>query len=162
MDPKALSGLDPKLRETYERVMGAASPASKPSTPPATDKPIAANPFFTSTSPLTSTPDLQKTPDSPQTASPSETISVAPTEEKTAVQQVDLSSTPTQTVSNPFGPQQPASSFAQPLPSPASVNAATPNEVSTVVRLLYIFGAIVFFIAYTFFWLKIFNYQFPF
>src|SRR4051812_30266485 len=34
MDPKTLNTLDPKLRETYERVMGAASP-----TTPATNTP---------------------------------------------------------------------------------------------------------------------------
>ena len=39
MDPKNLSGLDPKLRETYERVMGAASTTSNPQTPPAPNAP---------------------------------------------------------------------------------------------------------------------------
>lgn len=33
MDPNALSHLDPKLRETYERVMGASKPSDPPSTP---------------------------------------------------------------------------------------------------------------------------------
>ena len=39
MDPASLSNLDPKLKETYDRVMGAPSPApgSTPSASPSTD-----------------------------------------------------------------------------------------------------------------------------
>jgi hypothetical protein len=49
----------------------------------------------------------------------------------------------------------------QPLSSPATV-AQTEGGTSSVVKLLYVFGGIVFFIVYVFFWIKIFDYQLPF
>jgi hypothetical protein len=50
----------------------------------------------------------------------------------------------------------------QPLPSPAEVNNAGPQETSPLLRVLYIVGAVVFFAIYTIFWVKVFNLPFIF
>lgn len=56
MDPKALSNLDPKLRETYERVMGTTTPSGSPTAPP----PVTSAPNETSPAPKSS--PLMETP----------------------------------------------------------------------------------------------------
>jgi hypothetical protein len=56
MDPNALSALDPKLRETYERVMGTSTPqpaATQPAHPPTTQNTTPASP---TPSPVMQTP----------------------------------------------------------------------------------------------------------
>lgn len=78
-----------------------------------------------------------------------------------------LSSFPASTPVTPYTPSEvpglaPASSFAAPLPSPASVNQELPHEASPLLRVLYIVGAVVFFAIYTIFWVKVFNLPFLF
>lgn len=87
MDPKTLANLDPKLRETYERVMGSSSPApaspapaAAPAVPPAPDiKPadttaaptpgsdVPSSAFFNSAPPPQTPPAPPSTPASPVT-----------------------------------------------------------------------------------------------
>jgi len=147
MDPKTLSNLDPKLRETYERVMGSASAAAPGSTPGAT-------------APGTPSPEPTLAPPTPAADSPIPTPSSAHVTEPT------LSPSPTpvapSTEPNPF--QTPVMQAAEqpPLQSPASVNQMSDQNASPMIRILYIVGAIVFFIVYTFFWAKVFNLQWPF
>ncbi|HWY79046.1 MAG TPA: hypothetical protein VNW29_01685 [Candidatus Sulfotelmatobacter sp.] len=50
----------------------------------------------------------------------------------------------------------------QSLPSPSEINQATPHEASSLLRVLYIIGAVIFFAIYTFFWIKVFNLPIPF
>lgn len=46
-----------------------------------------------------------------------------------------------------------------PLPSPAT--AAQVSDISTTLQIVYIVAAVVFFIVYTIFWIKIFNLSTP-
>ncbi len=165
MDPKSIANLDPKLRETYERVMGNTS--TTPSASPASTDNQPAQ--------LSSTPggsELSATPPTPVAPPPDFSTPVSP--------EPQLSSTLSAPASPPsYGaPTQPAPAYSpvdnglsaasqpspiepmQPLSSPAAV-AAT-QGTSSVVKLLYIFGGFVFFVVYVFFWIKIFNYQLPF
>ena len=50
--------------------------------------------------------------------------------------------------------------MAEPLPSPASVSQQ--KEVSPLLKVLYIVGAVIFFAIYTIFWIKVFNLPFLF
>jgi len=144
MDPKTLSNLDPKLRETYERVMGSASAAEPGSTP----APGATAP----TQPAATIPAAESpipTPSASHVVEPTPTLSPA---------------TPVMPATEPNPFQTPVMPAAEPppLPSPASVNQMTDQNASPLIRILYIVGAIVFFIVYTFFWTKVFNLQWPF
>ncbi len=118
MDPKSL---DPKLRETYERVMGTAVPPSGAPT----------------------TVQIPVTP-----APPSDGLS---------------SPVPNGVSANNFDMQAAAVAASQPLPSPASmIQQPSPTETSTVLRIAYIAGGIIFFMVYTVFWIKIFKLPFLF
>jgi hypothetical protein len=72
------------------------------------------------------------------------------------------------TMVNPYGsaPATPqpttfTDTMQQPLPSPAAVNQGLQKETSPLLRVLYIVGAVIFFIIYTIFWIKIFNLPLP-
>lgn len=52
--------------------------------------------------------------------------------------------------------------LTQPLPSPSSVNQESQHETSALLKVLYIVGSVIFFIVYTFFWIKVFNLPVPF
>lgn len=144
MDPKALSNLDPKLRETYERVMGTQAPA-------ATTPSISAAPAST---PLAANDGAPVTA-SPQLSSPPPLTGASP-----------FSAPPVQPV-NPWqasGTAAAATPFAAPgqsLPSPASITGQT-KAASPVLRVLYIVGAVIFFVVYTIFWIKVFKLPFLF
>lgn len=146
MDPNSLSHLDPKLRETYERVMGASKPSpSAPATP--IDGPSA-----------NSSPQLSSTP-TPNDAAPLESNPKDP-------------STDAKLQSEPLAP---SSSVADPEPQPQTVNISQPidnsHEITQtnehqghqgLLKVFYILGTTVFFMVYVFFWLKIFNISLPF
>ena len=55
-----------------------------------------------------------------------------------------------------------ANQFSQPLPSPAAVAQAAPHQASALLKVIYIIVAVIFFAAYTVFWIKIFNLPFLF
>ncbi len=220
MDPKALANLDPKLRETYERVMGASAGGATPSAPADSPAKPAGGPIDTfSTTPPIPTPgpvmfDATPSPSTPvaqmpapvspaapvppvingngadKTVNPSPTPPppVAPVQENTGpaapvspmpdaaanpldqpIQPAELASLqPSMTgaaVNNPSEGLQ-LSKPLQPLPSPATVNQpAAPvaaSSQSAVMKTIYFIAAIVFFIVYAVFWLKIFKYPLPF
>jgi hypothetical protein len=153
MDPKALSNMDPKLRETYERVMGnsVASTQTSPSTsfpsPGAAVSSQFTSNFNTSIAPTpASVPPVAEIPQ-PQTLTPPFNPPVAP-------------ATPVTPFSPPITPQAASAGAFQPLPSPASIPQQQGS--SPLLRILYIFGAIVFFALYTIFWIKVFGFQLPF
>lgn len=218
MDPKTLANLDPKLRETYERVMGGASAnpggmntpaAANGSMPPA----LSGNPLPTvsatpaapanggsvmfdampnsNTSPSTDA----KTPEAPLAANPTAgavsnpapTPPPAPTSPAPAaatnptpdagaslmnqpIQPAELASLQTSLTGNPLAENKEPLQLSkplQPLPSPASINqpaaaAAAAKAPSGTIKVLYFIAAIVFFIVYAVFWLKIFHYPLPF
>jgi hypothetical protein len=146
MDPKNLSGLDPKLRETYERVMGAASTTSNPQTPSIPNTPTN-NPMPTfDAMPAATTAPIPPPIDTSATTQAAELNTLQPT----------LTPNPS--------PAQTPTAF-QPLPSPAQINqlpAGNPNSTSPVIRILYIVAGIIFFAVYAIFWLKIFKFPLPF
>jgi hypothetical protein len=170
MDPKTLSGLDPKLRETYERVMGAAA-ASNGTAPSQASNP-AANPK-PSPSPNTSAQESNESTAQipippPDTSAPKTTpVLDASMITNPSVQPAELAALqPTMTgaampasQNNSSQPEKPL----QPLPSPASINqTAAKTGLSPLLRILYITAGIIFFIVYAIFWLKLFNFPLPF
>jgi hypothetical protein len=150
MDPKSLSGLDPKLRETYERVMGTAASTSNSQNTPATNSTTNPMPTF----------DAMPSPAGSSIPPPTDTSSTVIDQ---PAQTGDLNTLqPTLT---------PTSSLTQtpttypPLPSPAQINQLPPqitNSTSPAIRILYIVAGIIFFIVYAIFWLKIFKFPLPF
>ena len=217
MDPKALANLDPKLRETYERVMGTASatpssmppPASPPSvgpvlfdnpssTPPIT-QPVTPNQNgnisempsakdaqaiiptvgqvntaeMTSSAPPTVPPVAEQTtpPASPQPFMGGGAVSAEQTQSSIdqPIQPAELASLQPSMTGAPMPESKEALQLSkplQPLPSPASVNHQPAPEAaaqpSSVIKTLYFVAAIIFFIVYAIFWLKVFQYPLPF
>jgi len=136
MDPKALGNLDPKLKETYDRVMGAA-PAPGTATPTAAPA-----------TPL-ATPGTQAAP------------TVAP-----AAPQPTTANVPSYTADNlkfqaAIQQAPPATGAAAAAPV-AGVMPTVQHKTPPLLTSLYIIGAIVFFVVYAYFWAKIFNLPLPF
>lgn len=171
MDPKALASLDPKLRETYEKVMGTStSPSPKTpdpvdSTPPSRTSTLLPGLLKPQTPPIPA-PSASYSPNIPPPASPLNSTSPTPPLQS-PVQASDFAALqPT-----PTGAPLPATQGSmqnvktiQPLPSPASINktVASSSQTSPVIRTLYIIASIIFFTVYTIFWLKIFKFPIPF
>lgn len=168
MDPKTLANLDPKLRETYEKVMGTSTSPSTRTSNPATPPPPAnippAKPAPAAIPPLPNIPP----PASPLTTLNNPTLPATPINNATIVttqsplQTQDfaaLQATPTGTplLATQLLGGQLGGKPIQPLPSPASINKAIeqPSHSSPVIRALYIIASIIFFAVYTVFWLKI-------
>jgi hypothetical protein len=142
MDPKLIANMDPKLRETYERVMGTAAASSPLSAPP---------PSNGTSNQLSQSLPIQQ-PEIPTPMAP-------PATEELSSQLVTPVTPPTPAPT----PVDATSTMFQPLPSPASVNQeAQTNETSFLLRILYIVGGIIFFILYAIFWIKILKLNFPF
>lgn len=150
MDPKTLASLDPKLRETYERVMGTSPVAgATPSQP--TDATAAAPPA----------PPAPTPPDNP--AVTTDAAAQAPAGQLFSPSAPGAppipSAGPAYTPEN-LGLTQPMPA-AQPLPSPNMAMTGS-QSTSSLLRILYIIGGIIFFVAYTYFWIKIFKLPLPF
>ena len=144
MDPNALSSLDPKLRETYERVMGAnANSAPPPGAPPAADA-----------SPTTTAPVGDAAPQ------PQPGLSTTPTPEQTP-----SSASPDANAAAPVDPSQDQPkvvTITQSLPNPTpELQVAQPHGHAGLIKVFYVLGTAVFFVIYIFFWMKIFNFQLP-
>lgn len=132
-----LSGLDPKLKEAYERVMGTATPSTPP--PPQTPQ------------------------QTPQTAQPSV---VKPTLEQTAQAQPSSQPVTPTPASQPQTPEEPtkdeASESTVAYQAFTETNAGTAKKKSGISPIILIFGGIVFFIVYALVWIKLFNVKLPF
>jgi|SRR6185369_1064739 len=138
MDPKAVSNLDPKLKETYDRVMGTATPgapagAPAPTPPPSPMAPVNADITQAQSGAATPAPTTDA-----QQATPSQAFNADNLRFQAAI-------------------QAPAGS----VPVGGTV-AKVPGQTSSLLRILYIIAAIVFFIVYTFVWIKVFNLPLPF
>jgi hypothetical protein len=160
MDPNTLTNLDPKLRETYERVMGTTTPA------PASSPPAAASDLKPSQPAATPAPDVSLTP-----PADSLSASVTPDSKSPLSPAPSVDSTPAaDSLSEPVIPESAMSqeqpqnvTINQPLPDPtAGVIINKPHGHMGLIRVFYILGAVVFFVIYIFFWMKIFNIPFPF
>ena len=136
MDPnKSFSGLDPKLQETYNRIMSAATP-----TPPPAQGTVAGQ-----VAPPASAPAQTPLPD-----------------QAAAIPQVTAAPVQPQTSVNPYGQQPAPASAAAPVTTAPTMDLPTNKTLSpTIILTLYIVGAVIFFIAYTIFWIKIFNLPIP-
>ncbi len=185
MDPKKISSLDPKLRETYERIMGTSpQPVSQTSTP-------ASAPVQTPTFPQT--PIEQKAPEpqtpasqpqapkpisgfmeSPQTTAfpekPKETLPPSPL----LMQTQTVQDSPLTQNFNMNIPQEdftksplsaPNNSFVNPNPSPEEVSGSQitnggpqkQKKKNKFFPILLSIGIVVFFIIYTVVWAKVFS-----
>lgn len=191
MDPQKLAQLDPKLREVYLRIMNQTLPPIPPKTdiPMQTPKPkpITQNPTTVSISQPEQKQETQKTinlsrpqPIVDQQVSPPAKPIIDSFQEN-----------PQQKSFQPAVPKQPSSPFLKPdtgslqenlqlESSQVSKPIATPNNNRTIPYqtpkaqhvatggeesgiISFIFGVfwLLFFIAYTFFWIKFFNYKLP-
>ncbi len=155
MDPKSTANLDPKLRETYERVMGTAQSMQSNGSP----SPAAPSDYGTITlagqagapTPFNQPADAQAAPiptveAPPITGQPLQDFPQDPNNAENLRFQA--------AIQTPLGGAAPEQT-TQPSPS-------TPHQAPTLLRALYIIGAIVFFVVYTFFWIKVFNLPLPF
>ncbi len=149
MDPASLSNLDPKLRETYERVMGANGSAAAAPTPP--------------------TPPTDSTTATPAVDPASATAATAPKEEDAPQAPVSLDdinkreAAPVQE-SSPASDQPQTVTINQPLPAQAESNIITPppHGHGGLLKVFYVLGGAVFFAIYVLFWMKILNVSLPF
>lgn len=136
MDPQTPNNLDPKLKATYDRVMGTATapvggqPAAQAATPPAAAPAPITDPNAPAAAPAESAPQ-NTSPSIPQTPYTADNLSF-----QAAIQQT------------------PATNQVPGL--------VTPRQSSSTLRVLYIIGGVVFFVVYTFVWVKIFNLPLPF
>jgi hypothetical protein len=134
MNPKTINDLDPKLKETYERVMGTSfSPADPAPTPtPAPERPMQTT--------VVEQPPMNNN-----------------FEQMTPVPQPPMNSAPEMP---PLQMPQAPNPF-QEVPMPPStvmVNGATTTKKKNILKpLLLIVGGIIFFVAYGVVWAKIFG-----
>lgn len=151
MDPAALSNLDPKLRETYERVMGTTGSAATPPSPlpDGTTSATAATEPAPATTQDSSTPAAAADSAAPQPPVSPDTLSTP------AVDPI---------IANTATPDQPQTvTIDQPLPNPAASNVITPpHSHGGLLKVFYVLGGAVFFVIYILFWMKILNVSLPF
>lgn len=172
MDPKNFAKLDPKLRETYERVMGTSIP-QKPSVPPP---------------PPTTVPSSTAAHTATAPAAPHIPVATMPAE-PAIPQPSTVASTPEVVKPQPAGESHPATTAHQPEKSSVPTEPAHPHTtiaVHTAVaapahteekkaeahvagtpvpawkKALFIIIGIAFFSAYAIFWLLFFKVQLPF
>jgi len=132
MDLNKLNTLDPKLKETYERVMGTAT-QSTPKTSPFMPKP--AN-LFPPTQPVTPQPIIQ------------------PTIQSQPFQPIQSQSTQQPIQTFKAKPLQAQHVQTQPIQRQQTQSLKKKNKILPVLVTL---GVIVLLIGYAFFWIKIFN-----
>lgn len=132
MDPQSANNLDPKLKETYDKVMGtttAPAAGAAPGTP--APQPVA---------PPAGTPPPQDAAAPAQNAAPS------------------IPQTPYQADNLSF-----QAAIQTPANNQTPLGAVVPpQQPSSLLRILYIVGGVIFFVVYTFVWVKIFNLPLPF
>lgn len=145
MDPNALSSLDPKLRETYEKVMGTGTAplADTPANPPA----VPADQASADPAPQAPAADAAPAGAAP-TSAPAPEISSAPVAEN--AQAADQ------------GPKVVTISQAAPAAPAPELQITQPHGHMGLMKVFYILGGVVFFVIYIFFWMRIFNLSLPF
>ncbi len=162
MDPQTLSNLDPKLKETYERVMGAkpANPTPPAATPGEKDEAEQSHAQSTPTSTLqdinmattdTTQPHTEAQIQNPAGVSDNNTqLSSTP----------DGNMPPTTQTSEERDPQTQTVTISEPLPE-NNVVVQPKSGHDTLLRIFYILGSAVFFLVYAFFWMRIFDLSIP-
>ncbi len=162
MDPKQqLNQLDPKLKEAYERVMGAPVGTSPQSTPQPTTPPPPVTTPPASSQPLPPPPP-------PPPAPPAQAVAQPPIMPQAAQPMQFAQPIPVPT-GNPFGqpPAQPQQQGQQPQQKQAKPGEASHGFVAGkkglgISPIFLIVIGIIFLAVYTVFWLKFFNIPLPF
>jgi hypothetical protein len=133
MNPKAPANLDPKLKETYERVMGT---SFAPTTPPPTQ-----------TRPVQTT--VVQEPQPPIIAQ-----QVMPVQQ----QPIDMANPDPEMVSSPQMPKI-GDPFKEAMPPPTNVmmKANTLKKNNFLMPVLLVIGGLIFFVAYAVIWAKVFG-----
>jgi hypothetical protein len=129
--------MDPKMQATYDKVMGTPTPPPVAPVAPVTTTPVTPAPMAPATGPVIPT-------DMAQPAVPAAPATAAYTPDNLSFQAAIQAPTTGIPLNNP----------AQP--------AAPHAGVSPALKILYIFASIIFFVIYTFVWMKIFNLPLPF
>lgn len=158
MDQTQLSGLDPKLKEAYDRVMGTATAAS--SATPSPD-PVPATP--------TVNPAVVAPPTEQQTSEPvvaTEEAShplIAEVSEPTLSPAVEPTPAPPVVQPAPTANAMFSGGIPQTIGNDTQMQAYLADEVAgakqslKLIQLLYIGGAILFFVVYALFWMRFFQ-----
>ena len=141
MDPNTLSSLDPKLRETYEKVMGAGA------APVAPEDPLPVAPAA-QPAPVAQLPPAEEAVPTVAPAAPSPELTNMPVADPQLAADQPKVVTITQSMPNPAPELQ--------------VTPPTTHGHKGLIRIFYVLGTAVFFVIYIFFWMKIFNIQLPF
>ncbi|MBI4079545.1 MAG: hypothetical protein HY429_04595 [Candidatus Levybacteria bacterium] len=147
MDPKTARSLDPKLKEAYDRVMGTLTTSHAATTSPLPSPPP---------------PPLPPPADTQLSKPPFPSLGMPPVQ---AAQSVAPHS-PQQIAEPTIQPQPVQPQAAKPTTSAASSGttfvAQAHKGKSGVHPAFVATGVVVFFLAYTFFWIKFFNLPLPF
>lgn len=172
MDQSQLNALDPKLRDTYQRIMNTQvqakpappgqipeTPAPPPSNSPAASSQMISEPAIKPLENTMSQPEVPTPQNIPETPSPAAPPTPTPPHIMDNIQQVA-----------PLPPPAPQIFTSQPLSTAAEnqIHAYIAQEVTgaryslQMIQVIYIVGGIVFFVVYALFWMKFFNVASPF
>ena len=135
MNPKAPANLDPKLKETYERVMGTSFAPATPSPAPAQPRPVQTT--------------VVQEPEAPIAAGP-----IMPT----PLPPINVAGPDSNMVQSPQMPKT-GDPFKEAVPPPATVlmQGATPKKKNFLMPVLLGIGGLIFFVAYAVIWAKVFG-----
>lgn len=135
MNPKGTANLDPKLKETYERVMGTSFAPATPSTPPAQPRPIQTT--------------VVQEPEAPAAVQPMMQTPLPP---------IDVANPISEMVQSPQMPKT-GDAFKETMPAPATVTmqGVTPKKKNFLMPVLLGIGGLIFFVAYAVIWAKVFG-----
>lgn len=162
MDPKTFAKLDPKLRETYERVMGTAIP-QKPTTIPAanTPPPASAAPATAATPAVEQSPTPSTSPEnSGITKEPNHNPVVTPPDHPVTTPALDPTSEH-KTMHNTIAVHTAVATSSRPHEEKNEVHEST-NAIPAWKKILFIVLGIIFFSIYAIFWLLFFKVKLPF
>lgn len=151
MDPKNLSGLDPKLREAYERVMGTSVPPATNGNP---------NPNVVGTNPLPAASSQENHNNEPVLPQNHPIPAAPPAHEETSpapvaspsVQMPPIDSAPAATQTVNYG-------FTKPDVSAQPQKAERTSKISPIIIGVLV---VVFLTSYTILWVKVFGVKLPF
>jgi len=138
MNPKAPANLDPKLKETYERVMGTSFAPATLSPVPAQQRPIQTT--------VVQEPETPIAPIAPQPVMP------------TPLPPINVANPASEMVQSPQMPKT-GDPFKEVAPPPATVimKGNAPKKKNFLMPVLLGVGGLLFFVAYAVIWAKVFG-----
>ena len=156
MNPKSTANLDPKLRETYERVMGTALPKIPPTD--STQTKTSQQPTnVAETAPVTA-PKLQVQEVEPEPLTmPTPDLPLPPEQEPVSNEMVQSPESPVfNSKKNAYEPTE----LSAPAPSATNADSTetlSPKKKSSVMPIFLTFAGLVFFVIYGVIWAKVFG-----